>query len=48
MTTPYGITTSIGSQGYSGYVNTPINGPLSKKKFYPLNIELVLYSDPHY
>ena len=29
MTTPYGITTSIGSQGYSGYVNTPINGPLS-------------------
>ncbi len=29
MTTPYGITTSIGSQGYSGFVNTPINGPLS-------------------
>jgi hypothetical protein len=33
MTTPYGITTSIGSQGYSGYVNTPINGPLSTNNY---------------
>jgi hypothetical protein len=33
MTTPYGITTSIGSQGYSGYVNTPINGPLSTNQY---------------
>ena len=33
MTTPDGITTSIGSQGYSGYVNTPINGPLSTNQY---------------
>ena len=33
MTTPYGITTSIGSQGYSGYINTPINGPLSTNNY---------------
>ena len=33
MTTPYGITTSIGSQGYSGYVNTPITGPLSTNNY---------------
>jgi hypothetical protein len=33
MTTPYGITTSIGSQGYSGYINTPINGPLSTNQY---------------
>jgi hypothetical protein len=33
MTTPYGITTSIGSQAYSGYVNTPITGPLSTNNY---------------
>ena len=33
MTTPYGITTSIGSQAYSGYLNTPINGPLSTNQY---------------
>ena len=33
MTTPYGITTSNGSQAYSGYVNTPINGPLSTNNY---------------
>ena len=33
MTTPYGITTSIGSQGYSGYLNTPITGPLSTNQY---------------
>jgi hypothetical protein len=33
MTTPYGITTSIGSQSYSGYLNTPITGPLSTNNY---------------
>jgi hypothetical protein len=33
MTTPYGITTSIGSQAYSGYLNTPITGPLSTNQY---------------
>jgi len=33
MTTPYGITTSIGSQAYSGYLNTPITGPLSTNNY---------------
>ena len=33
MTSPYGITTSIGSQAYSGYVNTPITGPLSTNNY---------------
>jgi hypothetical protein len=33
MTTPYGITTSNGSQAYSGYLNTPINGPLSTNQY---------------
>ena len=33
MTTPYGITTSIGSQAFSGYLNTPINGPLSTNNY---------------
>ena len=28
MTTPYGISTSIGSQTFQGYVNAPINAPL--------------------
>jgi len=33
MTTPYGITTSIGSQTFAGYVNAPIAGPLDSSKF---------------
>ena len=33
MTTPYGITTSTGSQAYSGYLNTPITGPLSTNNY---------------
>jgi hypothetical protein len=33
MTTPYGISTSIGSQTFSGYVNAPINGPLSTDQY---------------
>ena len=35
MSTPYGISTSIGSMSYNNYVNTPINGPLSTNQ-YPL------------
>jgi len=33
MATPYGISTSIGSQTFSGYVNAPINGPLSTNQY---------------
>jgi hypothetical protein len=33
MTTPYGITTSIGSQSFSGFVNAPIIGPLNSAQF---------------
>jgi hypothetical protein len=33
MTTPYSITTSIGSQTFSQYVNAPITGPLSTNQF---------------
>lgn len=29
MTTPYGVSTNIGSVSYNGYVNAPITGPLS-------------------
>lgn len=29
MTTPYGVSTSIGSVSYNNYVNSPITGPLS-------------------
>lgn len=29
MTTPYGVSTAIGSQSYNSYVNAPIVGPLS-------------------
>jgi len=32
MTTPYGASTNIGSSSYSNYVNTPINGPLSRNR----------------
>jgi hypothetical protein len=33
MTTPYGISTSIGSQTFQGYVNAPILGPLNSNRF---------------
>uniref|UniRef100_A0A6C0KS29 Uncharacterized protein n=1 Tax=viral metagenome TaxID=1070528 RepID=A0A6C0KS29_9ZZZZ len=33
MTTPYGITTSIGSQTFAGFVNAPIGGPLDTGKY---------------
>jgi hypothetical protein len=33
MSTPYGISTSIGSQTFSQYVNAPITGPLSTNQF---------------
>jgi hypothetical protein len=33
MTTPYGISTSIGSSAYSNYLNTPIRGPLSTNQY---------------
>ena len=42
MTTPYGITTSIGSQSYSGYLNTPITGPLSTNN-YPFSMQYHSY-----
>lgn len=37
MSTPYGISTSIGSMSYDNYVNTPIFGPLSTNQ-YPCTI----------
>ena len=33
MTTPYGISTSIGSMTYDNYVNAPIYGPLSTNQY---------------
>ncbi len=42
MTTPYGITTSIGSQSYSGYLNTPITAPLSTNN-YPFSMQYHSY-----
>ena len=33
MTTPYGITTSIGSQTFQGFVNAPITGPLNSSQY---------------
>jgi hypothetical protein len=33
MTTPYGITTSNGSQTFDGYVNAPITGPLNSSQY---------------
>lgn len=33
MTTPYGISTSIGSQTFSGYVNSRITGPLDTNNY---------------
>jgi hypothetical protein len=37
MTTPYSITTNIGSQGFQGYVNNPVNGPLDSS-LYPYSM----------
>ena len=33
MTTPYGISTSIGSQTFQGFVNAPILGPLNSSQY---------------
>jgi hypothetical protein len=33
MTTPYGVSTSIGSQAFQGYVNTPVTGPLTTNNY---------------
>ena len=33
MSTPYGISTSVGSMSYNNYVNTPIFGPLSTNQY---------------
>ena len=33
MTTPYAVSTNIGSVSYNNYVNAPITGPLSTNKF---------------
>ena len=33
MTTPYGISTSIGSQTFQGYVNAPITGPITTNNY---------------
>ena len=33
MSTPYGISTSIGSMTYNGYLNAPIIGPLSTNNY---------------
>ena len=33
MTTPYGISTSIGSQTFQGYVNAAIGGPLNSSQY---------------
>lgn len=33
MTTPYGISTSIGSQTFQGYVNAPVTGPLTTSNY---------------
>jgi hypothetical protein len=33
MTTPYSVSTSIGSMSYNNYVNAPITGPLSTNQY---------------
>lgn len=33
MTTPYAVSTQIGSVSYNGYVNAPITGPLSTSQY---------------
>jgi hypothetical protein len=42
MTTPYGITTSIGSQKFQGFVNAPVYGPLDSNR-YPFVMEYHSY-----
>jgi hypothetical protein len=32
-TTPYSVSTGKGSQGFDGFVNTPINGPLTTNRY---------------
>jgi hypothetical protein len=33
MTTPYGISVSMGSQAFQGYVNASVNGPLNSNQY---------------
>jgi len=33
MTTPYGVTTAIGTTTFSGFVNAPIGGPLNSSQY---------------
>ena len=33
MTTPYAVSTNIGSVSYNNYVNAPITGPLSTNQY---------------
>ena len=33
MTTPYAVSTNIGSMSYNNYVNAPITGPLSTNQY---------------
>ena len=42
MTTPYAVSTNIGSVSYNNYVNAPITGPLSTNK-YPCAIQYHSY-----
>jgi len=42
MTTPYGISTSNGSQSFQGYVNAPIGGPLDSSQ-YPTTMQYHSY-----
>jgi hypothetical protein len=32
-TTPYAVSTGKGSQGFDGFVNTPVNGPLTTNRY---------------
>jgi hypothetical protein len=42
MTTPYGVSTSNGSQSFQGYVNTPVTGPLTTNN-YPFSMSYHSY-----
>ena len=42
MTTPYGISTSIGSQTFQGFVNAPVSGPLTTNN-YPFSMAFHSY-----
>jgi hypothetical protein len=33
MTTPYAVSIGKGSQGFQGFVNTPVNGPLTTNRY---------------